>query len=120
MTAVPMILLIAIAVVLGFTNLVMRWRGQRKSILIGAHLLFGIGALEILVFFLKDMNSGEGAPAGAFGNIAAGLLAAALFVGLISPILARHNPRLSSLLLTAHVACGLGGAATVVAWVSGH
>ena len=120
MTAVPMLLLITITVALGVVNLVLRLRKQRKAFLIGAHLLFGIGALEILVFFLKDVNSGEGVPAGAFGNAAAGLLAGALFIGLISPILGKHNPKLSSLLLAAHVACGAGGAATVLAWISGR
>jgi len=120
MTAVPMMLLITVAVVLGVVNLVLRLRQQRKAFLIGAHLLFGIGALEILVFFLKDMNSGEGVPSGAFGNAAAGLLAAALFVGLISPVVGKHNAKLSSLLLVAHVACGAGGAALTLAWVIGH
>ena len=120
MTAVPMLLLIAVAVALGVVNLVLRLRKQRKAVLIGAHLLFGIGALEILVFFLKDVNSGEGVPAGAFGNAAAGLLAGALFIGLISPILGKHNPKLSSLLLVAHVACGACGAAMVLAWISGR
>ena len=56
MTAVPVLALLTIAVVLGVVNLVLRFRKQRKAMLIGAHLLFGIGALEILVFFLKDVN----------------------------------------------------------------
>ena len=120
MTAVPVLALLTIAVVLGVVNLVLRFRKQRKAMLIGAHLLFGIGALEILVFFLKDANSGEGVPAGAFGNAAAGLLAAALFIGLVSPVIGKHNPKLSSLLLVAHVVCGACGAATVLAWVSGR
>lgn len=119
MTAIPMLVLLIVAVVLGAANLVLRVRGIRKSVLIGVHLLVGIGALEVLVFYLKDANGGEGTPAGSWGNVAAGLLAAAVFIGLISPILGKNSKPLSNSLLVAHVGCGLAGAITAVAWVNG-
>ncbi len=118
MTAAPVLILLAAAVGLGAVNLALRLRGARKSVLIGVHLLLGIGALEVLVFFLKDANGGDGLPAGPWGNVAAGLLGAAVFIGLISPILGKNSKPLSNLLLVAHVGCGLAGAVTAAAWVN--
>lgn len=118
MTTVPMLALLVVAVGLGAANLFLRLRGVRRSVLIGVHLLFGIGALEVLVYLIKDANGGEGVGAGHWGNVAAAFLGAAVFIGLISPVLAKNSRPLSNALLAAHIGCGLAGAITAAAWVS--
>jgi hypothetical protein len=114
----PMMAILAGAVALGVANLALRLRGMRKENWLRLHLLLGIGALAMLVFFLKDFNGGDGASAGRYGNVAAGLLALAVFIGLISPIVAKDSRALANVLLVAHVASGLGGAVTAALWVS--
>ena len=110
MGTIPIVAIIGAAVVAGVYNLTLRLRGQRKATMIGIHVLLGIGALELLVFLLKDVNDGEGIAAGRYGNIAAGLLALAVFIGLISPIVAKNSRPLSNALLVAHIASGSVGA----------
>jgi hypothetical protein len=118
MTAFPIVAMLGGAVALGAANLGLRLRGERRPVLIGIHLLLGIGGLEVLVYFLKDINGGEGIAAGPYGNIAAGLLALAVFIGLISPLVAKEYPARSKAMLVAHVACGAVGAVTAVLWAS--
>jgi hypothetical protein len=115
---VPIIAILGAQVALGAANLAYRLRGQRKGNLIGAHFMLGIGAVAVVVFFLKDINGGEGIPAGSYGNVAAGLLALALFIGLINPVWARDNPVLSNALLVAHVASAVGGVVAAALWIS--
>ena len=118
MTALPIILIQLVAITLGGANLWLRFRGIRKPILIGVHLLAGLAALELLVFYLKDVNNGEGLPAGPYGNVAAGFLAGAAFSGLISPILGRRSKLWADSLIATHVGCGLLGAVTAIAWAA--
>ncbi len=118
MTTFPIVAILGAAVAAGAVNFGLRLRGQRRPMLIGLHLLLGIGGLEVLVFFLKDINGGEGVPAGPWGNIAAGLLAIAVFIGLLSPIVAKNSRPLSNALLVAHVASGALGAITAFIWMN--
>ena|SRR5664279_6498842 len=117
MKSLPIIVILIAAVSLGGVNLWLRLRGVRKPVLIGIHLLAGLASLEVLVYFLKDVNSGEGVPAGPYGNVAAALLGLAAFSGLISPILSRRSQLTSNVLLATHTSCGLAGAVTALAWV---
>jgi hypothetical protein len=118
MPTVPLFAILACAGALGATNLAFRLRGKRKENWLTLHLLFGIGALAMVVFLLKDFNGGEGVSAGAYGNIAAGLLALAVFIGLVSPIVAKDSRALSNILLVAHIASGLSGVLTAAFWIS--
>ena len=118
MTSLPVILIQVLAIALGGANLWLRFRGIRKPILIGVHLLAGLAALELLVFYLKDVNNGEGLPAGPYGNIAAAFLAVAAFSGLISPILGRRSKLWADGLIATHVGSGLLGAVTAIAWAT--
>ncbi len=117
MPKLPIIVLMIAAAALGAANLRQHFRGVRKPLLIGAHLLLALGALEVLVFYLKDANSGEGLPAGTFGNVAAALMAAAAFAGLLTPVLGRKSPQYANMTLTAHVGCGAFGLLAATLWV---
>jgi hypothetical protein len=116
MTGVPVIIFLSAAVALGLFNLVMLLRRDRKAVAIGLHLLLGLGGLMALVFFLRDASNGEGVPAGAFGNVAAGLLALAAFSGLVGPLVAPRSKPAAYLLLAAHAGCGLAGFLACLAW----
>jgi hypothetical protein len=113
----PVLAILVAAVSLGAVNLFLRSRGVRKPILIGSHLLLGLGALEAVVYLLKDSNGADGAPSGNYGNIAAGFLALAAFSGLLSPILGRRSQGAANALLTSHVSCGLAGFLSALAWL---
>ena len=118
MTSLSIFIILIAAVALGGANLWLRFRGVRKPVLIGIHLLAGLASLEVLVYYLKDVNGGEGMPAGPFGNVAAALLGLAAFSGLISPILGRRSKLTADMLVGTHVSCGLLGAVTAIAWVT--
>jgi hypothetical protein len=118
MTSLPIFLILIAAVALGGANLWLRFRGMRKPVLIGVHLLAGLASLEVLVYYLKDVNNGEGSPAGPFGNVAAAFLGLAAFSGLIAPVLGRRSKLTSDLLVGTHVSCGLLGAVTALAWAT--
>jgi len=115
---VPVIPILGGAAALGIGNLVLRLLGKRNSMLIGAHLLAGIGALSATVVILKGSTGDDGAPAGSFGNVAAGLLALGLFIALVRPLVAKDSRLISNALLAAHIACGAGGGLAVVLWAS--
>ena len=119
MTKLPIVAILLTATALGVANLMLRFRGRRKPVLIGVHLLTGIGALEVLVYYLKDVNSGNGLPPGAYGNVAAAFLGAATFIGLVSPVIGRKSPQLSNWLLAGHMSCGIIGVTTAIVWVTG-
>ena len=109
----PFILLPLAAMALGLVLAVFHLRGIRKPMLIGLHLLLGLGALEIMVVLLKGTPSSDGLPAGDFGNVSAGFLALAAFIGLLTPILGSVLHRLGLRSLT-QGAAGSGDASTAL------
>ena len=115
----PFLALPLAAMALGLVLLVFRLRRIRKPMLIGLHLLLGLGALELLVVMLKGAPGNEGLPAGDFGDVAAGFLALAAFIGLLTPILGRRSRLTANAMLVAHVSAGLAGVLLCIAWASG-
>ena len=115
----PFILLPLAAMALGLVLAVFHLRGIRKPMLIGLHLLLGLGALEIMVVLLKGTPSSDGLPAGDFGNVSAGFLALAAFIGLLTPILGRRSRLTANAMLLAHGSAGLAGVLFCIAWASG-
>ena len=115
----PFIALPLAAMALGLVLVVFRLRGIRKPLLIGLHLLLGLGALETLVVLLKGTPGSEVLPAGDFGNVAAGFLALAAFVGLLTPILGRRSRFTANAMLLVHGSAGVAGVIFCIAWASG-
>ena len=114
----PFIALPLAAMALGLVLFVLHLRGIRKPLLIGLHLLLGLGALEVLVVLLKGAPGSDGLPAGDFGNVAAGFLALAAFIGLLTPILGRRSRLTGNAMLLAHVSAGVAGVLLCIAWAS--
>ena len=115
----PFLALPLAAMALGLVLVGLHLRGIRKPVLIGLHLLLGLGALEVLVVLLKGTGSSDGLPAGDFGDIAAGCLALAAFIGLLTPILGRGSRVKANAMLVAHVSAGFAGVVLCIAWASG-
>ena len=115
----PFIALPLATMALGLVLVVLRIREIRKPLLIGLHLLLGLGALEVLVVLLKGTSGSDGLPAGDFGNVAAGCLALAAFVGLLTPILGRRSRLTANAMLVAHGSAGVAGVLFCIAWASG-
>jgi hypothetical protein len=115
MQMLPFLVLPLAAMALGLVLLVIRLRGMRKPLLVGLHLLLGLGALELLVVLLKGS---PGLPAGDFGNVAAGFLALAAFIGLLTQILGRRSRLTANAMLLAHGSAGLAGVLLCIAWAS--
>ena len=114
----PFVLLPLGAMALGLALAVLHLRGIRKPVLIGLHLLLGFGALELMVVLLKGTSDSDGLPAGDFGNVSAGFMALAAFVGLLTPILGRRSRLTANAMLLAHGGAGLAGVLLCMAWVS--
>lgn len=119
MPVFPFILLPLGAMAMGLVLLVLHMRGIRKPMLIGLHLLLGFGALELMVVLLKGTPSGDGLPAGDFGNASAGFMALAAFLGLLTPILGRRSRLTANAMLLAHGSAGVAGVLFCIAWASG-
>ena len=115
----PLIILPIAVMAVGFILFAFHLRGIRKPMMIGLHVLLGFGALELMVVLLKGTPSGDTLPAGEFGNVAAGFLALAGFLGLLTPILGRRSALTARTMLMAHGGAGLAGVLFCIAWVSG-
>lgn len=120
MAALPPALFLTIAAGLGLYLGWLYLRGiRRKPVMIGLHLLLGAAGLETTVMLLRGLPNGTSSAAGAFGGIAAGLLAAALFTGLIAPMLCRGSRRTANVVVASHAGVGLAGCALFIAWALG-
>ena len=90
-----------------------------KPVMIGLHLLLGIGTLEPMLILLGGTPNGETLAAQNLGEWAAGLVALALFLGLIAAVLARRAVPHAGWILAIHVGAGFSGFLAFVAAVTG-
>jgi hypothetical protein len=119
MVALPSLLLVTGAVLLGIYLGIFYLRGVRpKRILLGAHILMGMGAVEQLALLI------HGAPSGAMASeslvkAATGLFALAIFSGLTAPLIAQSTRRQNGeIMLAAHAGLGIAGFVVYLAWIS--
>lgn len=119
MTSVPAIALLTAAAAVGVFLGWLYLRRVRRPVLVGVHLLLGVGGLETMVMLLRGAPNGATGPAGALGPVAAGLLAATLVTGLAAPLLARASRLHANVALATHASIGLLGFAVFLAWVTG-
>lgn len=104
---------------LGGYLLLLYLRKERKPVLIGVHLLLGLASLEIMVLLLRGTPNSDGFPPGKYGNVGLGLIALAVFIGFLAPILGRDNRTKSNLLMASHVSAGLAGIVLAIVWMTG-
>lgn len=115
MTIIPILILICATAALGVALGVRYLRdAPRKPLLVGLHVLLGLGALEIAAYGLwSARQAGE---ASQLGVAAAGALAAAAFIGLLAPILGRRSRGTMTVALIAHAGVATIGLGFAVAW----
>ncbi len=118
MTAMPVLWLLVAAVTLGVTLLVFYIKGIRKPVVIGVHLLFALGALEQLVILLHGAPVGSVIVAGPRGNLAAGLIAAAAFSGLVGGVIAKNGRQTANIAVATHATLGAAGFLMFLAWMA--
>ena len=118
MNALPSILLVTAAAALGAYLLLLWFRGVRKPVLIGVHVLLGLGAAESLMVFLRMSDIPDESPARRIVLIAAGCLAGALFAGFLAAVIGKGARLAGNALLAVHVISGLAGFVIVLAFVA--
>jgi hypothetical protein len=120
MIAIPALLLITVAVTIGLYLGLLYLRGVRpRRILLGAHILLGMGGLEQLAIFIRGSTpSGATVNVGSFGTAAAELFALAMLSGFIAPLLGQHSRRNGEYMLAAHAFTGAAGFVLFLIWIS--
>jgi hypothetical protein len=91
-------------------------RVRSKPALVGFHLLLGAGSLEVTVMLLRGAPSGDVVPAGPLLQLAAGLVAFALFSGLIAPMIGRRSRGTMNVALSVHVTAATIGFVLCLVW----
>ncbi len=119
MITIPATLLITAAVLLGIYLGIFYLRGVRpRRILLGAHILMGMGGLEQVALLIHGAPSGVIMRAGAYGTGAAGLFALAMLSGLTAPLLGQKSRRNGEIMLATHASVGILGFVLLLVWVS--
>jgi hypothetical protein len=91
-------------------------RVRSKPALIGFHLLLGAGSLEVTVMLLRGAPGGNVVPAGLILQLTAGLVAFALFSGLIAPMIGRRSRATMNVALAVHVTAAAAGFVLCLVW----
>ncbi len=93
-------------------------REPRKPVMIGMHLLAGLGGLETLTIQITGAPDGSVLTAGRYGIPALALCAIAGAGGFGSALLRRRSRQSSEAALVAHAAAGLLGLAILLIWAA--
>jgi hypothetical protein len=117
-TAVPVVCLVTAAAALGAWLLVLWFRNARKPVLIGFHVLLGLGSAETLVVFLRTGGLDDAAPARRIALVCGACLVAAIASGFLAPLFGRDYRIAANTLLAAHVAAGVAAFAIVLAFAA--
>jgi hypothetical protein len=119
MKALPVVVLLGAAACLGVILGLNYLRGVRsRPGMIGIHFLLGAGGLEILVMLLNRTPDGETMPAGPVATTAAGLVALALFVGVLTPMIGRRSRRTMNVALATHAGIASTALVVLAVWVA--
>lgn len=93
-----------------------RGEGPRNGMVLGAHILLGLAGFETLIVLLHGLDEGA---ADTGGQIALGLMALALGLGLGGPVLAKEHPGTRGAMLAGHAGVGLAAVLLGIAWAAG-
>ncbi|MFZ1109480.1 MAG: hypothetical protein WAN43_14205 [Rhodomicrobium sp.] len=119
MIAIPALLMITVAVTIGvYLGLLYLRRVRPRKILLGAHILLGMGGLEQVAILIRGAPSGVILKAGSFGTAAAGLFALAMLSGFSAPLLGQRSRRNGEFMLATHAFVGIAGFVLLLFWVS--
>jgi hypothetical protein len=112
MTTAQMIAIIALqalATGLGGYCLVLWFQKARKPVIIGFHLLAGLGGTETLLATIHLSDFPADSPVRALGMMGAELFGVAVLSGFVAALVGKGRPQLANLLLAIHVGSALLG-----------
>lgn len=119
MIAIPAVLIITTGVAIGVYLGLLYLRGVRpRKIVLGAHILLGMGGLEQLAILMRGAPSGAALNVGSFGTGAAALFALALLSGFTAPLLGQRSRRNGEFMLATHALTGAAGFVLLLVWIS--
>lgn len=119
MTAIPALLLLSGAVVLGLVLGLNYLRHERsKPALVGFHLLLGAGGLEVMAMLLHGTPNQPTSPQGGLLLPAAGFVMFAMMSGLVAPLIGRQSRRTMNVAVVVHVSLAVTGFVLLLAWVA--
>ena len=119
MKALPVVIFFGAAACLGVILGLQYLKGIRsKPVMIGMHLLLGAAGLEVMVMTLAGAPDGTVMWTGTLGRAAAGFLAAALFIGILSPMVGRRSRQTMNIALATHATVASVGVVLLLAWVA--
>jgi len=117
--ALPVVIFFGAAACLGVILGLQYLKGIRsKPVMIGMHLLLGAAGLEVMVMTLAGAPDGTVMWTGTLGRAAAGFLAAALFIGILSPMVGRRSRQTMNIALATHATVASVGVVLLLAWVA--
>lgn len=117
MNPVPVLVILTANVLLGLYLGLLYLRGDRKPVLIGIHLLLGLGGIETLAMLLHGTPDSTEAPDGNSGQAAALCFVAAVLLGLSAALL-RRSRRFANAVLASHAGLATIGLMLLLYFVS--
>ncbi len=121
MTAVPAVVLLSLAGALGVYLLTVFLRGERnRPMLIGTHLILGVGGAEALFLALRSANQSGGTRDASTVTLALGFIMAAIIAGFLGPIVGRRSRTTGTVALATHASLGGLGVALALFWISSY
>ncbi len=119
MQALPALLLLTGAAILGTLLGLNYLRGVRsKPVMIGFHLLLGGGGLEVMAMLLHGTPDRQIVPGGGLMTAAAACVLAAMFTGLLAPLIGRQSRPIMNTALIVHVTVAITGFTLLLAFVA--
>ena len=112
------IALLAATVALGIFLGILYLGRRRKPSLATLHLILGAAGIELFLILLHWTPAGLILPSGPTAAWAAGLLAAAMALGLFARLSYRRTPGRAEAMLGAHAAAGVAGLLVFLSWAS--
>lgn len=112
------IALLAATVALGILLGILYLGRRRRPTLATLHLVLGAAGIELLLLLLHGTPAGITLPAGPAAAWAAGLLAAAMALGLFARLGYRRAPARAEAMLGAHAAAGVAGLLVFLSWAA--
>ncbi len=88
----------------------------RNAMVLGAHILLGLAGFETLIVLMHGLEDGAARNG---GQVALGLMALALALGLGGPLLAKEHPGTRGPMLVGHAGVGVAGILLGIAWAAG-
>ena len=90
--------------------------GKRNGLVLGAHILLGLAGFETLIVLMHGLEEGAARNG---GQVALGLMALALMLGLGGPVLAKEHPGMRGMMLAGHAGVGAAAVLLGIAWAAG-